>query len=590
MIYNRKRSGISELVGVMMMLAVVVGLGVLIFSLSSGGMASLSGNYVVAMTSRQNAALEKFNVEQIAFSGVLATDGSASSTASPAIVKDTTSCSPSGLGAVSSLSWSHTVSAGLSNSILIVMVGTAKSLGITVSTITFGSQSLVRAVATTSSTTAPGAEIWYLKAPTAGTATIIATLSGTTAVDGAGGSAISLSGVDQTTPIPTTNNAKGTASTPTLSIITTYGNSWVIGSEGFDFNAAQTPSGTAPVTAICDVVAGGMAAASSYTTTTTAGSVTTSWTGSDNWGIANAEVKASLSISVSLTTTKANDVIIVEPSAEDVFHGVIPTVSSVAATGLTFTQRSISSLGSPGFIDLELWYAVASSAFSGSITVTFSDSSGTPDALALVAFGVSGANTASPWDSNVAVPRVGSGQTSGPPSVSGVSTSNADDMILGLAARGNTGGTNPGSETAGSGFSLINSVISAGVHNFDTADAEDEVVSSPLSGASLAFGSTTGGTGPYWVMIGDALQAAAGADLYVRNVGSIPTTLIAVYIFDVTANSFVSQTTISATVGVGAFTQIPHTALTFEPSPGHTYLFTVTSALGNSKVVTARAN
>ncbi len=80
-----------------------------------------------------------------------------------------------------------------------------------------------------------------------------------------------------------------------------------------------------------------------------------------------------------------------------------------------------------------------------------------------------------------------------------------------------------------------------------------------------------------------------GADVYVRNVGTIPTTLVSVYIVDQSSNTFVSQFTISTTVNVGTFADIPHTTLTFTPSHGHTYSFTVASSQGNSIIYNAKA-
>ncbi|MBI3023365.1 MAG: hypothetical protein HYY68_06510 [Thaumarchaeota archaeon] len=79
-----------------------------------------------------------------------------------------------------------------------------------------------------------------------------------------------------------------------------------------------------------------------------------------------------------------------------------------------------------------------------------------------------------------------------------------------------------------------------------------------------------------------------GADLYVRNVGTIPITLVSVYIVDQSSNTFVSQFTISTTVNVGTFVDIPNTTLTFTPSPGHTYSFTVASSRGNSVIYNAK--
>jgi flagellin-like protein len=80
-----------------------------------------------------------------------------------------------------------------------------------------------------------------------------------------------------------------------------------------------------------------------------------------------------------------------------------------------------------------------------------------------------------------------------------------------------------------------------------------------------------------------------GADVYVRNVGTIASTLVSVFIVDQSTNTFVSQVAISTAVTVGSVVDIPHTTLTFTPSHGHTYSFTVTSSLGNSVIYDAKA-
>ena len=86
-----------------------------------------------------------------------------------------------------------------------------------------------------------------------------------------------------------------------------------------------------------------------------------------------------------------------------------------------------------------------------------------------------------------------------------------------------------------------------------------------------------------------SFSGTTGADLYVRNVGTFSSTLVAVYITDATSSTFVSETTISTTVSVGNFVEIPHATLTFTPAHGHTYSFTVTSSLGNSVIYSAEA-
>jgi flagellin-like protein len=80
-----------------------------------------------------------------------------------------------------------------------------------------------------------------------------------------------------------------------------------------------------------------------------------------------------------------------------------------------------------------------------------------------------------------------------------------------------------------------------------------------------------------------------GADVYVRNVGTISATLVSVYIVDQTSGTFVSQFTISTAVNVGTFVDVPHATLIFTPAHGHAYSFTVTTSRGNSVIYNAKA-
>src|SRR6185437_8839706 len=93
-----------------------------------------------------------------------------------------------------------------------------------VTSVTFGGVSLTNAAF---SFTNNDAEFWYLTNPS-GTGNIVVTMAGaTSAVIGA----YSFSGVDQTTPIPTSitnHNAATSASSPTISITTKNPNSWVL--------------------------------------------------------------------------------------------------------------------------------------------------------------------------------------------------------------------------------------------------------------------------------------------------------------------------------------------------------------------------
>ena len=407
--HRKERRGVSEIIGVLLMLAIVVSLGVLIFAFSSGSMNSLSQNYANAMTNRKSATAEKFEVQQVTFatgsSGTLAVDGSA------------TGC--------------------------------------------FGHAT-------------------------------------------------------QSTPCTSTSTSSGSTGT--------------------------------------------------------------------------------------LTTLKFPDVIVVMVNDENAAGGggspagVVDTVASVTSTpALTFSPRSSNTLGSPTFQDLEVWYAIASSTFSGTVTATLNG--GTDDAV-MVAFGVSGANTASPWDPNPSLPATANGPTGFAPSMSGVSTSNANDMILGFQANGDSTAVGATSETAGSGFALVCvtcNVNNNGASNDADGAAEDGVVGTTEYNAAVAFG-TTIALADSWLVTADAIQASpapiSGADVYVRNVGTIPTTLASVYITDLTSNTFVAQfplTTAQGTLNVGTVLDISHAVLAFTASHDHVYSFTVASSLGNSEVYEAEA-
>jgi large repetitive protein len=120
------------------------------------------------------------------------------------------------------------------------------------------------------------------------------------------------------------------------------------------------------------------------------------------------------STSVSLTTTKANDVIILDVVQNG---SSVNTVTDTA--GLTWHQRAVTGSGSQTISE---YYAIAPNALSGdSITVATAGAAFYTD---LNAFAVSGANTASPFDNNLSTPVTAASSTAA------VTTSNANDMII----------------------------------------------------------------------------------------------------------------------------------------------------------------
>jgi hypothetical protein len=129
---------------------------------------------------------------------------------------------------------------------------------------------------------------------------------------------------------------------------------------------------------------------------------------------------------------------------------------------------------------VDLWYAVWSSDGTIKITVTTTASS---SAGVVVAFGVNGANTSSPFDPNSSLPASGN-------SVMNVSinTSNANDFILGIW-NGASSGTG-----VGSGFTAIEDVSICGT--------EYQIVSVKETGFDVSF-SRSG-----YIVVGDAIRAA----------------------------------------------------------------------------------
>lgn len=137
------------------------------------------------------------------------------------------------------------------------------------------------------------------------------------------------------------------------------------------------------------------------------------------------------SLTLTLSTTSTNDVIVV-----DIAPNGAPIVS-VTSSHLTFTRHAI--VGSNPFT-LERWYAIAASTLSSEVITVTMTSAG--PLLTAFAYGISGANTSSPWDS-------GGPQTSGSDPLS-ITTANANTMVLATFRMGSTA-----SPTAGSTFTSI---------------------------------------------------------------------------------------------------------------------------------------
>jgi hypothetical protein len=198
-------------------------------------------------------------------------------------------------------------------------------------------------------------------------------------------------------------------------------------------------------------------------------------------GSASANSGGGSSITMNLTTTNPNDLIyisVVESSSQ--------TVSSITSNpSLIWTRRA--SVPYSSSRHLETWYAVRSLSGSISITITLSGSTN----AAAVAFGVSGADTASPFDGD-AVSNSGSGTSA---SVT-KSTSNANDFIIGaLGVEGNP------SLTPWTGFTLIRTQTAS-----SSRETSDEYRLLSATG-SYSVGYSWSGS-QSWAMIADAIKQA----------------------------------------------------------------------------------
>lgn len=185
-----------------------------------------------------------------------------------------------------------------------------------------------------------------------------------------------------------------------------------------------------------------------------------------------------------LTTTNAGDIIMVVVTLN---HG--PLVS-VASANLTFTRYGRQTLVNNGSGDptyLDIWSAVAAGALTSEvITATQSGI----DYITMDAFGVSGANTSSPFDSNASLPAVMPGLGSDVV----LSTTSANTLVFCGYRMGAT--ANP---TAGSGFTTL--------HGSDNQLVEYKIVAAAQTNLDCTL---TVGSGDMNGGVGGAIVQASG--------------------------------------------------------------------------------
>src|SRR3989449_5871199 len=136
-------------------------------------------------------------------------------------------------------------------------------------------------------------------------------------------------------------------------------------------------------------------------------------------GSASGTAQNSQPVSVTLTTSCSPDVVYVAVSVD------AGTISTPTASGLTFSLRATKT--SPnGVGKVATYYAIASTVLSSTvISETASGQTGTT----VIAWGISGANTASPFDPNAGIPATAA--STGQVSTVSISTSIPNDFIIG---------------------------------------------------------------------------------------------------------------------------------------------------------------
>src|SRR5947208_828550 len=145
--------------------------------------------------------------------------------------------SSSQTGGTSTTTWAHTTSG--TNRVLVVGVSWANITTRTVTSVTYAGQTMTSAGAAVNAGNA-GAEIFYLVAPATGSNTVAVTLSGS--ANSLVGGAVTLTGVNQTTPLGIFASATGSSTTPSVTVTSNTGET-VIDTVSLTSSGAMTVSG-----------------------------------------------------------------------------------------------------------------------------------------------------------------------------------------------------------------------------------------------------------------------------------------------------------------------------------------------------------
>ena len=263
--------------------------------------------------------------------------------------------------------------------------------------------------------------------------------------------------------------------------------------------------------------------------------------GETGWGGGGSTTSPALSY----TTTAVDQNIILEIATENA-SGTYPVIASVADTnGLTWAKRGATQTGTtsePAFQAVEVWWAHAPTAVSGTITVTMT---GVIDIGVISGIILQGAvNPSAPWDTNGSLPAHFSDVTGSPVAPSAtISTTNPHTLVLAM-------GSNPRgfSQSVAGGLTLNDSRnTSSGVNWEDTFFASQFFATAQTS-TTIALGTSTG-----WfqflivdaiAVVGDPSPGVLAVDTTLKNNPSLSTSTAT------TAALTTSQTPIVLVMGV----------------------------------------
>lgn len=221
-------------------------------------------------------------------------------------------------------------------------------------------------------------------------------------------------------------------------------------------------------------------------------------------GSASTQASSVSSSTVTLSTTKTNDILVLQITAEGATGAALSASSVTSTSSLTWHPRgqvqagpATMQGGANNYLDIETWWALAPSPLTNEVvTVNMSHSI---DDMTLIVFGVNGCNTSSPWDTNVSLPAYqnnGSNGTASAPTVSGVSTTSTAPLMLGCL-----GSVNPASPSPPSGWTNIQTKNNGGGSLFCYSRADYDLLSSAQSSVTFTWGSSVS----YFCLIVDAL-------------------------------------------------------------------------------------